>query len=65
MIQNYIGSSETTREPPFYSFDFENYIKYHRKKQKCREDIFITTHFLEWFIGFVEGNGSFEYWLAE
>ena len=34
MIQNHIGSSETTREPPFYSFDFANYIKYHRPEHK-------------------------------
>ena len=30
MIQNHIGSSETTRESPFYNFDFACYIKYHR-----------------------------------
>jgi hypothetical protein len=38
MIQNCIGSSETTREPPFYSFDFTNYIKYHRPEHKCKAD---------------------------
>ena len=65
MIQNLIGSSETTREPPFYTFDFANYIKYHRPEHKCKEDISITTHFLKWFIGFAEGDGSFEYRLAE
>lgn len=41
MIQNCIGSSETTREPPFYSFDFTNYIKYHRPEHKCKEDLSI------------------------
>jgi len=65
MIQNFIGSSETTREPPFYSFDFTNYIKYHRPEHKCKEDISITINFLEWFIGFAEGNGCFEYRLEE
>ena len=100
MIQNYIGSSETTREPPFYdtpnfrtscvctakrcwqrnvllrtnipkecqgcyNFDFDKYIKYHRPEHKCKEDISITRHFLEWFIGFAEGDGSFESRLEE
>lgn len=68
MIQNHIGSSETTRESPFYNFDFANYIKYHRpvaSHHKCKEDIYITTHFLEWFIGFAEGYGSFESRLVE
>ena len=65
MIQNFIGSSETTREPPFYSFDFTNYIKYHRPEHKCQEDISITINFLEWFIGFAEGGGCFEYRLEE
>ena len=63
MIYNYqdnIGSSETTRESPSSTFDFVNYIKYHRPEHKCNEDISITTHFLEWFIGFVEGFGSFQ-----
>ena len=101
IIQNSIGSSETTREPPFYdtsnihtspfpltnvkqitrgdvkqtsstevlkecyNFDFDNYIKYHQPEHKCKEDISITIHFLEWFIGFAEGDGSFESRLAE
>lgn len=67
MIPNCIGSSETTREPPFsfYSFDFTNYIKYHRPEHKCQEDISITINFLEWFIGFAEGDGCFESWLEE
>ena len=46
------GSSETTREAP--DFDFSEYSKVkpsHIKK--------IDTPFLEWFIGFVEGDGSF------
>ncbi len=65
MIQNQIGSSETTREPPFYSFDFANYIKYHRPEHKCKEDISTTINFLEWFIGFAEGDGCFESRLAD
>jgi hypothetical protein len=46
-----LGSSETTREAPF---NFNNYNKYspsHIKK--------INPSFLEWFIGFAEGDGSF------
>lgn len=46
------GSSETTREAVYFNFD--EYIKIkptHIKK--------IDTLFLEWFIGFVEGDGSF------
>ncbi len=60
MIPNYIESSETTREPPFFNFDFANYIKHHRPELQCQEEISITTHFLEWFIGFAESNGCFE-----
>lgn len=63
--QSNIGSSETTRESPFYSFDFTNYIEYHRPDQKCQEDISITISFLEWFIGFTEGDGCFEHRLEE
>ena len=48
-----------------YNFDFDNYIKYHQPEHKCKEDISITIHFLEWFIGFAEGDGSFESRLAE
>lgn len=65
MIENHIKSSETTRESPSYNFDFANYIKYHRPEQKCQEDISTTTHFLEWFIGFAEGDGCFTYWLDQ
>ena len=46
------GSSETTREAVYFNFD--EYIKVkpsHIKK--------VEILFLEWFIGFVEGDGSF------
>ena len=62
MIQNYkanIGSSETTRESPFPTFDFTNYLCYHRPEHKCKEDTAITITFLEWFVGFTEGDGCF------
>lgn len=46
------GSSETTREAPYFNFLEYNKVKpSHIKK--------IDTSFLEWFIGFVEGDGSF------
>lgn len=46
------GSSETTREAPDFNFSLYNKAKpSHIKK--------IDTQFLEWFIGFVEGDGSF------
>ena len=72
--QDILGSSETTREPPFYSFHFDNYKQYHQPQQKAH----LTSHascqrltevevsanakyfqFLEWFIGFAEGDGTF------
>lgn len=57
-----LGSSETTREAPLTKkdfkkkcdFNFDSYLNYspmHIKK--------LNTHFLEWFIGFAEGDGSF------
>ncbi len=60
-----IGSSETTREAPylrylkktktFYYFDFQNYFSFAPSHVKNR----LNPHFLEWFIGFVEGDGTF------
>lgn len=47
------GSSETTRE----AFDFDLFWK-HRPEHKTR----IEKRFLEWFVGFVEGDGSFLMW---
>ena len=48
--KNKIGSSETIRE----AFNFSKYIK--NKPEHIKE---IDIGFLEWFIGFVEGDGSF------
>jgi LAGLIDADG endonuclease len=47
-----IGSSETTREA--LDFHFSDYTKV--KPNHIQK---IDIHFLEWFIGFVEGDGSF------
>lgn len=47
-----IGSSETTRKALF--FNFEEY-----EKIKPSHIITLDTVFLEWFIGFTEGDGSF------
>ncbi len=56
-----IGSSETTREAPYTTeitkkivrqFTFTSYISPEHKKN-------ISFSFLEWFIGFSEGNGYF------
>lgn len=62
MIENNehnIGSSETTRESPSLTFDFTNYLEYHRPEHKRNEDISITIPFLQWFVGFTEGDGTF------
>lgn len=49
--QNDKGSSETTRDIT-YNFDcYSKLIPLHKKK--------INKNFLEWFIGFTEGDGSF------
>lgn len=51
-----LGSSETTREAPltnrFGSFLFDFYLRPHHKKN-------LDSAFLEWFLGFTEGDGSF------
>lgn len=46
------GSSETTRE----AFDF-NFSKYIETKPEHNKNV--DQNFLEWFIGFTEGDGSF------
>lgn len=45
------GSSETTRDITYNFKEYSNLIPQHKKK--------INTLFLEWFIGFTEGDGSF------
>lgn len=49
-----LGSSETTREAP-QKFNFNDYKKYGNPKHLKK----ISSNFLEWFIGFSEGDGSF------
>lgn len=52
-----LESSETTRETPFLNFDFaeflQNAIPSHIKH--------IDQHYLEWLVGFIEGNGTFDF----
>ena len=48
---NKIGSSETIRETTFNFIDLQQKIVSHKT--------FIKTSFLEWFVGFSEGNGTF------
>ena len=50
---NNYGSSETTRKAPIFSFNL--FYKYGHVKHVPR----IEEPFLEWFIGFFEGDGSF------
>lgn len=53
-----LGSSETTREPPFPSFDsfdFIDFVAHHLPSQKTQ----VSQAFLEWLLGFLEGDGSF------
>lgn len=55
-----IGSSETTRESPLSFFEtekfhFHDFLDNHLPEQKTGVD----TDFLEWFVGFVEGDGTF------
>lgn len=50
---NYCGSSETIRKAPLFSFNL--FYKYGHAKHVPR----IDESFLEWFIGFFEGDGSF------
>lgn len=51
-----IGSSETTREAPLNkNFNFDYYFNNFKPKHIKPNDYL----FLEWFIGFSEGDGSF------
>lgn len=50
-----IGSSETTRESPLSSFNFTDFVEHHIVQHKKLVD----PAFLEWFVGFVEGDGTF------
>jgi hypothetical protein len=57
-----LGSSETTREAPLThkqdennNFDFTEYIQNYAPSQIKDHDL----RFLEWFVGFTEGDGSF------
>lgn len=45
------GSSETIRDMTYEFDEYSNLIPEHKKK--------VNTQFLEWFIGFTEGDGSF------
>lgn len=54
-----IGSSETTREPPHHSnLVFDDYRLHHcpDHAKNCFDQAF-----LEWFVGFSEGDGTFSY----
>lgn len=65
-LKFFIGSSETTREAPFnkirintirknsINFNFDAYVSYSPLHIKN-----INYSFLEWFIGFAEGDGTF------
>ena len=50
------GSSETTREASLENFDF---TEFRHRLYSHKINVQITDSFLEWFIGFVEGDGSF------
>ena len=58
MIQNNIGSSETTREILYTQLNFINYIRFGRVQHKPNPNFI----FLEWFIGFFEAEGIFLKW---
>ena len=51
MTNNHLGSSETIRETSFNFNQYNNIKPLHKNK--------INTSFLEWFIGFSEGDGRF------
>lgn len=55
MNKYYYGSSETIRKAPY--FCFEDFYKYAHAHHVPR----IDESFLQWFIGFCEGDGSFSY----
>ena len=48
---NKVGSSETIRKTTFNFYTYKQNLVSHKKK--------INVHFLQWLIGFAEGNGSF------
>lgn len=50
-----LGSSETTREAPLINFDFSSYFQTAQPDHIQLKD----TKFLQWFIGFSEGDGCF------
>ena len=50
-IENGLGSSETTREASL--FDFRDFYKYGQSSHVSR----ISEAFLEWLLGFYEGDG--------
>ena len=50
-----LGSSETTREAPLIDFDFHLYFQTAQPTHIKIKD----SQFLQWFIGFSEGDGSF------
>jgi hypothetical protein len=54
---NDLGSSETTREPPLSS----KTLLFHDYKVHCLEHLnkAAPQAFLEWFVGFSEGDGTF------
>lgn len=55
MNNSYYGSSETIRKAPYFCFeDFYKYGHAHHVPRICES-------FLQWFIGFWEGDGSFSY----
>lgn len=62
-----IGSSETTREPTLACsfFSFDNYLTNHQPEHLRSRPKKQMIGFLEWFVGFVEGDGCFESRLAE
>jgi len=51
IIMDKIGSSETIRKTTFNFYTYKQNLVSHKKK--------INVNFLQWFIGFVEGDGSF------
>ena len=53
-----IGPSETTREPTL--FHFSDFIENYQPEQLRNRSKQETVSFLEWFVGFSEGDGSFE-----
>lgn len=63
-----LGSSETTREPTLHTnttninkniFDFDDYLNNYQPSHLANIQKTSSIHFLEWFVGFTEGDGSF------